>query len=128
VILGVGLDLVEIARIARLWERHGRGFADRICAPGELQSRPEAGMPAHLAGLFAAKEAVLKALGTGWAEGLGFAQVEVTRQPGGAPGVRLHGAAAARAARLGVDRIHLSITHERGHAAAVAILEGTPGG
>lgn len=127
-ILGIGLDLVEIPRIARLWERHGRGFADRICAPGELQPRSEAALPAHLAGLFAAKEAVLKALGTGWAEGLGFAQVEVTRQPGGAPGVRLHAAAAARAAAMGVERIHLSITHERGHAAAVAVLEGHPPG
>jgi holo-[acyl-carrier protein] synthase len=128
-ILGVGIDIVELARIARLHERHGEAFARRFCRVGERQERSGEALVQHLGGLFAAKEAVLKALGTGWAQGLGLLQVEVARRPGGAPEVRLHGEAARRAAALGVARIHLSITHERGHAAAVAVLERLePGG
>ena len=78
----------------------------------------------HLGGLWAAKEAVLKALGTGWAQGLTLRQVEVVRGPSGAPSVRLHDAAADRLEALGGATVHLTITHERGHAAAVAIVEG----
>ena len=120
---GVGIDLVEVARIARMLERHGERVVERLCHQGEAD-RGRAAFAQHLAGLFAAKEAVLKALGTGWADGLSFRQVEVTKARGGAPGVRLHDAAAARAAELGVERIHLSITHEQGFAAALAVLEG----
>jgi holo-[acyl-carrier protein] synthase len=123
-ILGIGVDLCEVARIGRLLERHGERAVARICNEGEAD-RGRASLDQHLAGLFAAKEAVLKALGTGWAQGTSFRQVEVVRAPGGAPGVRLHDVAAARAAALGVGRIHLSITHERGYAAAVAVLEGS---
>jgi holo-[acyl-carrier protein] synthase len=77
----------------------------------------------HIGGLFAAKEAVMKALGTGWDAGVSFRQVEITRNPNGAPGVVLHGRAAEIAADLGVVHIHLSITHERQLAVAVAIFE-----
>jgi holo-[acyl-carrier protein] synthase len=122
-VLGVGIDLAEVARIGRLLERHGERFLERLCRDGECDRR-RAHLDQHVAGLFAAKEAVLKALGTGWAQGLGFRQVEVVRGDGGAPRVRLHDEAAARAAALGVARIHLSITHERGFAAAVAVLDG----
>jgi holo-[acyl-carrier protein] synthase len=122
-VLGVGIDLVEVARIAGLLARHPDRFVDRICGPAEVD-RSRTALDQHVAGLFAAKEAVMKALGTGWAEGVGFRDVEVVRGPAGAPTVRLHGAAAAHAERLGAQRVHLSITHERGHAAAVAILEG----
>jgi len=125
VIRGVGLDIVELERIERLLERHGATFTRRFCLPGEEQPRSGEARVQHLGGLFAAKEAVLKALGTGWGQGLGLLQVEVVRAASGAPGVRLHAAAAARAAALGVERVHLSITHERHHAAAVAVLEGT---
>ena len=113
---------MEVARIGRLLERHGDRLVERLCHEGEADHR-RAALDQHVAGLFAAKEAVLKALGTGWADGLSFRQVEVVRAPGGAPGVRLHGAAAERAAALGAVRVHLSITHERGFAAAVAVLE-----
>lgn len=121
-VLGIGIDLVEIARIERLLERHGERAIARICHPGEADMG-RAALAQHVAGLFAAKEAVLKALGTGWAQGTSFRQVEVVRAPGGAPTVRLHDVAAARAAALGVGRIHLSITHESGYAAAVSVLE-----
>jgi holo-[acyl-carrier protein] synthase len=125
-IVGVGIDVVEVSRIAALIARHGDRAVDRLCRPGEV-TRPRAGLDQHLAGLFAAKEAVLKALGTGWAAGLTFRQVEVVRDAAGAPGVRLHGEAAERARTLGVGTIHLSITHERAYAAAVAVAERMPG-
>lgn len=122
-VLGIGIDIVELPRIARLHARHGEAFERRFCRSGERLERHGEALVQHLGGLFAAKEAVLKALGTGWAQGLGLLQVEIVRRAGGAPDVRLHEAAALRAAALGVERIHLSITHERTHAAAVAVLE-----
>ncbi len=125
-VVGLGLDVVDLARIRRLYERHGERFTSRICNPGEIQPRRGDALIEHLGGLFAAKEAMLKALGTGWAQGLSLRMVEVTREPGGAPGIRLHGAAAARAEKLGVARTLLSISHERTFAAAVAVLEGNP--
>ena len=121
-IVGIGLDVVEVARIGAMLARHGDRVLKRICRPGEVD-RSRAGLDQHVAGLFAAKEAVLKALGTGWAAGLGFRQVEVVRAAGGQPGVRLHEAAAARAAVLGVAVVHLSISHERAWAAAMAVAE-----
>lgn len=125
-VLGLGLDVVALERIARMHERHGDAFVQRFCAPGEVQPRSGPALVEHLGGLFAAKEAVLKALGTGWAEGLGFSQVRVTRAESGRPGVALDGAAAERARLLGVRSIHLSISHDTGWAAAVAVLEGEP--
>lgn len=126
-ILGLGLDLVDLQRIARLHERYGEVFARRFCLPGERLDRQGEALVQHLGGLFAAKEAVLKALGTGWAQGVGLLHVEVVRRPGGGPGVRLHGEAQSRAARLGVGEVHLSITHERHYAAAVAVLAASEG-
>lgn len=123
-IVGVGLDVVELERLEKIHHRHGDRFVRRFCRPGEARRRRGAAWIEHLGGLFAAKEAVLKALGTGWAQGLGLRQVEVVRDDAGAPGIRLHGAAADRAERLGVTATHLSITHERRYAAAVAVLEG----
>ena len=122
-IAGLGIDVADLRRIARIHERHGESFILRFCRPGEWSPRRGKALTEHLGGLFAAKEAVLKALGTGWAEGLAFRQIEVVRLPSGAPSVRLHGPAAERSAALGVSRIHLSITHERAYAAAVAVLE-----
>jgi holo-[acyl-carrier protein] synthase len=124
-ILGIGLDLVELARLADLLSRHRARFLDRVCRPGEVGARGDGdAMVQHVGGLFAAKEAVLKALGTGWGSGAWFRDVEVVRQPGLAPTIRLHDGALRRAREMGVARIHVSITHERGHAAAVAVLEG----
>ncbi|MDH3404152.1 MAG: holo-ACP synthase [Acidobacteriota bacterium] len=124
---GVGIDVAAIDRFERILERHGGRFVDRICRPGEMRQRHPRGRAQHLAGLFAAKEAVLKALGTGWDQGLGFRDVEVTREAGGRPAILLHGAAARRARELGTLRVHVSITHDRGIAAAVAVLEGEAG-
>src|SRR6187401_269558 len=127
-VLGVGIDIVELPRIARLHARHGEAFERRFCRPGERLERQGEALIQHLGGLFAAKEAVLKALGTSWGQDLGLLQVEVVRRAGGAPDVRLHAGALLRGESLGVTRIHLSITHERTHAAAVAVLEGVEAG
>ena len=124
-IVGVGIDLVELDRIDRLHRRYGDTFTARFCRPEEPQRRANAALVQHLGGLFAAKEAVLKALGTGWAQGLRLRDVEVVHDQHGAPAVRLHARAAARAEDLAVHSIHLSISHERAHAIAFALLEGS---
>lgn len=121
---GIGIDLVEIDRIAAALERHGDRFVRRFCREGEVRAiaNPTA-LAQHVAGLFAAKEAVLKALGTGWADGLTLRQVEIIRSRRGEPGARLHEAAHQRAFELGVGTIHVSITHDHGVAAAIAVAE-----
>jgi holo-[acyl-carrier protein] synthase len=121
-IVGLGIDVVELERIAEAVRRHGDRFVARYCTDAERRGGERL---ARLGGLFAAKEAVLKALGTGWAAGLGFRQIEVLADPLGAPRVTLHGAALERATAIGALAVHLSITHERRYAAAVAILEGS---
>lgn len=123
-ILGIGLDIVDLGRMKRLHDRYGETFIRRFCRDGEWQQRRGGALIEHIGGLFAAKEAVMKALGTGWAEGLAFHQIEIVRLPSGAPTVELHRRARERAEEMAVDAIHLSITHERTYAAAVAILEG----
>jgi len=124
VIRGVGLDLVEIERVADLMARHGEAFSKRILHPEENASRlARRDGPTHLAGLFAAKEAVMKALGTGMA-GAGFREIAVLHHATGQPRIRLDGGAAARAATLGIEAWHVSITHSRTTAAAVAIAIG----
>ena len=124
-ILGTGLDLVEVARIAEIAGRHGRRFLDRVFTPAELDyCMGKAAREQHLAGRFAAKEAVFKALGTGWAGGVSWKLVEVISAESGLPEVRLSGRAAERLAGMGGRAVHLSITHTRGLAAASAVVEG----
>ena len=127
-ILGVGTDLIELERLDLSLRRHGQRLIDRICRAGEVNtSRQGRALVQHVGGLFAAKEAVLKALGTGWGQGLGFRQVEIVGGDGTPPRVQLHDRAANRATALGIQVIHVSITHERHYAAAVAVAEGEPG-
>jgi holo-[acyl-carrier protein] synthase len=121
-IAGVGLDLVEIERVASILARHGKEFLARVLHPDEDRTRLD---PVHVAGLFAAKEAVMKALGTGMA-GAAFAEIRIAHTDGGQPYVVLHGRAASRAEELGVTAWQLSITHSRSTAAAVAIAIGRP--
>lgn len=123
-IVGLGLDLVDVARLGRLLDRYGEAFVRRICRDGEARPHTGAARAAHLGGLFAAKEATMKALGTGWTSGVGFLQIEIVRDAAGAPALRLHGGADERARALGVERSHLTITHDGGTAAAVVVLEG----
>jgi holo-[acyl-carrier protein] synthase len=124
VIVGLGIDLVEVARLAEALGRHGDRFVDRVFTGAERAAcEARADRVLALAARFAAKEACLKALGTGWAEGLGFRDVEVVRDGDGPPRLVLHGAAARRAEALGVVRSHVSLTHQPGIAAAVVVLE-----
>jgi len=125
-ILGHGIDLVEVARVRGMLGDHGERFLARCFTEGERAycAANPARMAEHLAGRFAAKEAVLKVLGTGWSGGIAWTDVEVVRESGGRPGVRLHGAAAAVAARLGIASVLLSISHTSTHAMASAIGVG----
>jgi holo-[acyl-carrier protein] synthase len=126
-ILGLGIDIVDRQRIERVLERHGDAFLRRVFLAGEVRVAADAGATrraTHVAGLFAAKEAALKALGTGWAHGVGFLQVEVLRHASGAPSLALHGEARRRADAQGVQQLWLSITHDGASAVAVVVLEG----
>ena len=119
-IVGLGLDLVAVDRVARLLGRHRERLLARCFAPGEL-TRPDDRQ--HIAGALAAKEAAFKALGTGWGSGVGWRDVRVARQRSGEPCLSFAGRAAQRAEALGVARSHLSITHAGGVAVAVVVLE-----
>ena len=122
-ILGLGLDVVELSRMRRSWERFGPRLAQRLLHPSE-QSALRAPQAQFMASRFAAKEAAVKALGTGFAEGVTPTDIAVQSLPGGKPELILYGKAAERAQALGVQRIHLSLTHGRETVAAVVILEG----
>ncbi|MCA8954101.1 MAG: holo-ACP synthase [Planctomycetes bacterium] len=123
-IAGIGVDSVEIARIEALWQRGGERFLTRIFTPAEQRYCLARHRPGEsLAARFAAKEAVMKCLGLGWTEGLTFVEIEVERAPNGAVGVRLHGAAAGRAAALAIARVHVSLTHTAELATAFAVAE-----
>lgn len=122
-ILGHGVDLVQTARIADLIEQHGQRFLDRCFTTGEqsyASSNPRRHVE-HLAGRFAAKEAILKALGTGLAEGINWTDVEIVRLPSGQPIVQLHGRAREIAQSRAIQHWHLSITHTDTHAMASVI-------
>jgi len=124
VIVGLGIDVVEVARLADALRRHGDHFVERVFTDRERAAcDPRADRVLALAARFAAKEACLKALGTGWAEGLGFRDVEVVREGNQPPRLVLHREAARRAEALGVIRSHVSLTHQPGLAAAVVVLE-----
>ena len=121
----VGLDAIEIERVADAIARHGERFLDRVYTGDERRAAEGLGEAASqfYAGRFAAKEAVLKALGTGYAQGLGFRDVEILRGADGAPRVALYALARERARDLGISRILISITHTRSDAHAVAVAE-----
>ena len=122
-IVGLGIDLVELERIEAILERYGRRFLEKILTPVELETLPPRPL-SYAAARFAAKEAGAKALGTGFAHGVGLHDFEVRRLPSGQPELVLHGAAAARGAALGAERVYLSLSHSKSTAGAVVILEG----
>ncbi len=123
-ILGLGVDLVEIERLRRVFSRYGQRFLDRVYTPAEQElalSRQDPSM--YLAALFAAKEAASKALGTGL-RGVGWREMEVRHEPSGKPYLVFYGRAKQRLISLGAVRSHVSLSHERSHAVAVVLLEG----
>ena len=124
-ILGIGTDIVSTDRLERLVEMHGERFLSRVFTRREIEVAGQRGtLGERLGTRFAAKEATMKALGTGWRGGVQFTQIEVRKHPSGMPEIILSGAARQRAEELGVARIHLSLSHETDKAMAVVILEG----
>ena len=122
-IVGTGIDVVEISRIEQAMERFGERFLSRVLTAKEQERMPRAGKAAYVAARFAAKEAALKALGTGMSQGISLVDAEVDNLPSGQPQLMLYGAARERANSLGVVRSHISLTHSRISAAAVVVFE-----
>ncbi len=123
-IVGIGLDLVGIERIRAVHQRQGQRFLDRVYTAGEQAYCLGFRDPSErLAARWAAKEACMKALGTGWALGVGFTDIAVVSSEGEGPRLELVGAALARAQLLGATRRHVSLSHSDGMAVAMVILE-----
>ncbi|MCL4209081.1 MAG: holo-ACP synthase [Phycisphaeraceae bacterium] len=125
-IMGHGIDLVEITRIAHMLETHGERFLARCFTAGEQAYAEQSHRlrAERYAARFAAKEAVLKALGTGWRDGIAWTDVDVTRDPAGQPGVRLSGRSAQIARERGITGWLLSLSHSDSHAIASALAVG----
>jgi holo-[acyl-carrier protein] synthase len=127
-IIGVGVDMIEIARIEEAMRKFPDRFERKMFTDTErdyCRRMPVAAR--HFAARFAAKEAFLKALGTGKSQGIGWRDVGIVNLPSGQPTLALSGKAAERAAQLGAARLHVSLTHTHDHAVAVVVLEGGDG-
>ena len=123
-IVGIGIDIAEVSRIKELNARHGRRFHGRILTDNEINELAErADSAAYLSGRWAIKEAVFKALGTGWAHGVHFRQIEVQNNDFGKPELVLTGRAREVADQLGVNRYHISISHDIHFATGLCIFE-----
>ena len=121
-IVGLGTDIVEIDRIAGMIERHGPAFVDRVFTPAErgyCGSKKHAAQ--HYAGRWAAKEAAMKALGTGFVPGIGWHDFEVLPRTSGAPTLTVTGGAAEEMARLGIGEMLVTMSHCRAYATATVI-------
>ena len=124
---GLGTDIVEIHRIREMMDRHGERFLERCFTPGEIAyARRHKEDSIRFAGRWAAKEAVVKVLGTGFVKGISFHDIEVLPQHTGQPVARLSGGALEVADRLGITEVKVSISHSRDYAVATAI--GVSGG
>jgi holo-[acyl-carrier protein] synthase len=123
-ILGVGIDIIEVERIRASHERFGERFLKRILRPDEIAYCFTHAQPApFLAARFAAKEAISKAFGTGIGRQLGWQDMEVKRKESGEPYVIMHGSGQDLLSKRGARLVHLSLSHTAAHAAAVAVLE-----
>jgi holo-[acyl-carrier protein] synthase len=124
-IVSIGIDIVEVERLERAVERHGSRFLEKIFTRAEIAyCDGKAARFVHYAGRFAAKEAAMKALGTGWGQGVSWREVEILPSPSGPPQLVIHGVARARFESLGASAAHLSISHTQQHAVAQVIFEG----
>jgi holo-[acyl-carrier protein] synthase len=123
-IVGLGMDITEVDRMEAAIERRGLAFLQRIFTPSEIaycqRHRKHA---ERFAGRFAVKEAAMKALGTGWAQGVRWVDIEVVREPSGKPTLKLSGTTLEIANRLGVKNIAVTITHDGNTALAQVIFE-----
>lgn len=121
-IIGIGTDIIEVPRIGEMIERHGELFLQRVFTEQEIRycQQRKAAMQ-HYAGRWAAKEAVMKTLGTGFTKGVGWTDIEVISQRSGQPVIQLASTTAEIAKRLGIDEILITISHCRAYATATAI-------
>lgn len=123
-VTGVGIDLVEIERFKATMRRRGDRFLEKVFTANERKyCEDKMNRLAHYTARFAAKEAVLKALGTGWSGGIHWTDIEVVHEGTGSVSVRLDGLAAKTAKQRKIRKIHLSITHSDKYASAVAVAE-----
>lgn len=132
-IIGIGTDIIEIARVAKAWERKGQRFVRRILSPREAEfivgsedSKPtySKAQLERMAGRFACKEAVMKALGTGWRHGVAWNEIEILHHPSGQPYVNLRGRTKEIARKKGITEIQISMSHDNDRAIAFAISLG----
>lgn len=123
-IRGLGIDSIELSRVARVYAEYGARFLDRILTPAERDYVARWADPVpRIAGRFAVKEACMKALGTGWGAGVRWRDIEVLRHASGRPVVELHGRAQEICELLGASIVHCTITHTDDHAMAVVVIE-----
>jgi holo-[acyl-carrier protein] synthase len=122
-VIGIGTDIVKIERIARIIQRLPQ-FIDRVFTPAEAEYCLSKAVPAQsFAARFAAKEAVMKAIGSGWSEGIAWQDIEVTIGPNGNPGITVHNACAQFMESKQIHSIHVSLAHEKEYAIAYVLLE-----
>lgn len=125
-VIGVGIDLVEVARLEALFERHPERAAARLFTPGEIAECEARANPSEcLAARFAAKEAFLKALGTGLRDGIAWRHIRVGNGEHGRPLIETTARAAEKLEALGRSSVHVTMTHDGGMAAAVVVIEAT---
>lgn len=123
-IKGIGLDLAELDRIQQNWDKYGMKFAEKILTEREIEELPKKNPVPRLAALFAGKEAAVKALGTGFADGVHFKCVEITHAPSGRPEIVFHDRGLEICEELGVTTALITLTHSRDTAAATVVLDG----
>ena len=124
-IIGIGTDIIECERIGHMVEKHGEHFMNRVFTEDEVRyCTGRRNNDQHFAGRWAAKEAVLKALGTGWIAGITWQDVEIANEPSGRPIIRLHGGAAEIAKEREIREVQISITHCQAYAVAFAVAVG----
>ena len=124
-IIGIGTDIIECDRIADMIDKHGDLFIERVFTPGEIEyCSPRKAASQHYAGRWAAKEAVLKAMGTGWSKGIHWTDIEVLNDMGGKPRIRLGGVAREKCEQMHVSEMLISISHCRSYATAYALAFG----
>jgi holo-[acyl-carrier protein] synthase len=122
-IYGIGTDIIEVARIQKVMERD-LGFREKIFSAGEIAyCDPMKNKYQHYAARFSAKEAFMKALGTGWREGIRFVEIEVVHDPLGKPLIHLNGKAKELSEQAGLGEIHISLSHVKEMATAVVVVE-----
>jgi len=124
-VIGIGTDIVEVARIGDMIEKHEATFIQKVFTEGEITyCEPRKATVQHFAGRWAAKEAILKAIGTGWSNGIKWTDIEVINEMGGKPYVKLNGKAVTVCADRGIDEILISISHCNLFATAFATALG----